>query len=264
MNQLTQLCIPLFRRISEIWAFKQRGIEIPENQVLSEFREMFATFDEQCELSSVLKEQFETIKLPLVFFIDYIFKEGGFSYSKKWRELARDYDELSGDEKFFDLLEFVKNDATKIDLIEPFYIMLGLGFDGIFKRDPSLISRKMQECLALMPLSFDISKDIITEQPKSRIVNDSKKNLVHNVWFKVGIVATLSAIALVVNFISLNNATKDFSHSIANALQEAFPRVWVREPHEEDLRRREIITSIKLIDEATKETSVSKLQGEKQ
>lgn len=264
MNRITQLCIPLFRRISEVWAFKQRGVEIPERQILSELRAEFASIDERCEADAVLKKEFESIRLPLIFFIDYIFKEGGFSYSNQWRELARDYNELSGDEKFFDLLEVAENDASQANLIEPFYFMLGLGFDGIFKRDPLQVYRKMQDCMVRLPVPFDVSRDLITEQPQSRnAMGRPQDSFIRSVWFKVCLFAALAAVALTINFFSLSNATKDYSRSIDKALHEASPHVWMGDRGEEDIRRDETITRAKSTIESEIKTAGSVTQGDK-
>jgi hypothetical protein len=51
-----------------------------------------------------LEREFAWIEKPLVFFIDYMVKEGRFPFREGWWELSRNYNELSGDEKFFDLL----------------------------------------------------------------------------------------------------------------------------------------------------------------
>ena len=74
-----------------------------------------------------LAAQYDKIELPLIFFADFMVKEGGYNISKKWKELAFDRNELGGDEKFFDLLEETLKDPSPAatDRLAVFYTCLG-------------------------------------------------------------------------------------------------------------------------------------------
>ncbi|MCQ2379715.1 MAG: DotU family type IV/VI secretion system protein [Victivallaceae bacterium] len=146
MNQLQKLCRPLFIMLSDFCGYSgERGGETAKS-LQDKIRREFDSIRANCEDDTVLKREFSKIEKPLVFFIDYIVKEGGTPIAGDWTEMARGYNELSGDEKFFDLLSETLDDPEAFDRISMFYLMMGLGFDGCHKNDLSYVERRMKLC----------------------------------------------------------------------------------------------------------------------
>ncbi len=230
MNQLLETCRPLLKRICEYWSFHRRGVEIPEVQVRSDLLNEFAAIEERCKNDPALAAEFREIELPLMFFIDYTIKEGNFQYSNSWKELARGYNEFSGDEKFFELLEktMQSEHAThqKSNLLELYYVMLGLGFDGIYKSDQSRVVNEMHSCLDELPPPVDVWKDTITEQPEpdleKKVSNSWKKRL----WCGLTASFVFAVGCLAFNLWTFYEATARYEKAIQRALYEASPHVW--------------------------------------
>lgn len=103
MNDIETLIAPLLRKICGYCVYRNNGYEVPQDVVLSEIRSELNAISQRSSLNPVLQQQYAAIEKPLIFFIDYTIKEGGFSYSASYKELARNFNELSGDDKFFDL-----------------------------------------------------------------------------------------------------------------------------------------------------------------
>jgi hypothetical protein len=99
-------------------------------------------------------------------------KEGRFPFRQDWLELSRNYNELSGDEKFFDLLSETLEYPDYHNSAVLFYIMLGLGFDGVYRFKRSYIEQCMRLCMEKTAIEYDIySEPIAVHNPKKLFLN---------------------------------------------------------------------------------------------
>jgi type VI protein secretion system component VasF len=176
--------------------------------------------------NSELYREYERIELPLVFFIDYMVKEGNFPFKNDWQELARDYNELSGDEKFFNLLsnELYAPDAG--DIIPVFYTMLGLGFDGIYLNDSKSVERIMKQCMEKLENEFDVSQEPIVAINTEKRLAISKKSYsalpLVKISKKILIAASIfTGLALIINIFVFLNISKPFRNSLYEAAAAA-------------------------------------------
>ena len=151
MRELEQLCRPLVRQLCAYWYYARCGEAPDREQVNRVLREHLIRIREKVEDDGRLKREFRRIEQPLIFFIDYTIKEGNFPFSEAWREIARDYNELSGDEKFFEQLAVTLDDPDSAEQLVMFYLFMGLGFDGCHAGDPEYIQRRMKVCAARFP-----------------------------------------------------------------------------------------------------------------
>ena len=169
MRELEQLCRPLVRSLCEYWYYACRGVSPDMEVVNHSLREHLIRIREQVEDDGRLKREFQKIEQPLVFFIDYTVKEGHFPFRDQWTEIARDYNELSGDEKFFDLLSDSLDDPDSSEQLMMFYLFMGLGFDGCHVDDREYVQRRMKVCAARiqLPATADetLSSADIEERP---------------------------------------------------------------------------------------------------
>lgn len=151
MRELEQLCRPLVRQLCAYWYYARCG-EVPDREQVSQvLHEHLIRIREKVEDNGRLKREFQQIEQPLIFFIDYTIKEGNFPFSDAWREIARDYNELSGDEKFFEQLAAALDDPDSAERLVMFYLFMGLGFDGCHAGDPEYILRRMKVCATRFP-----------------------------------------------------------------------------------------------------------------
>ncbi|MDR0403081.1 MAG: DotU family type IV/VI secretion system protein [Treponema sp.] len=169
-SELEKICNPLFLAICHYWQLACMDSQI----VLKPFREKIVSLLEDTKQAAALDEalakEFAVIEKPLVFFVDYMVREGRFSFRNDWQILARSYNELSGDEKFFELLEETLNYPSTKNSAVLFFIMLGLGFDGIHRENQAYIQRCMMTCAQrAQAAEFDIfSEPILGGAPKRK------------------------------------------------------------------------------------------------
>ena len=165
---------PVLRRICEYWLFRRAGAEPSAEQALDAVSADLVAVRRRAAEDPALASLFERIEEPLVFFIDYTIKEGGFKFSEDWREMARNFGELSGDEKFFELLEKAKTAPNAGEALSVFFLLLGLGFDGMYRAENWRAVEAMQDCAKRLPpqaASLDLNSERLSPPPKAPKTN---------------------------------------------------------------------------------------------
>src|SRR5204863_8355864 len=94
-----------------------------------------------------LSQQARKGELPLIFFVDSMISESSLPFAAQWNQnrLAYDRQELDGDEKFFDLLDetLKENGEEAAERLAVFYICIGVGFTGIYFKQPEFLRKTM-------------------------------------------------------------------------------------------------------------------------
>lgn len=228
-SDLYNLVNPILQKICKCYTFKESGYEISYQTIDNEFRDLIRVARQKSLQDSVLADKFNQIERPLVFFIDYFFIENSFSYSREYKPLAHAYNELSGDEKFFDMLnDSLSKKEIDTDVIEIFYIMLGLGFDGAFKREPKEVMRYMNRCSELLSIEFDPCKEFLCPDLLKKKNNREEDNysFFSVEYLKSHLVLILSVLTFgffSLNLICLHYSTSDYINILTKTLQNASP-----------------------------------------
>ncbi len=178
-SQLHELIRPVLIYVCDCYLYRQHGVEVSLNEVDGKLKSLFADIRRKVDGDEFLKREYAQVEKPLVFFVDYFFKENGFSFSKEYAPLARVYNELSGDDKFFDILDKVlATSQSSSDVIKSFYLMLGLGFDGAYKRDPKEVIPYINGCVERMSQDLNPEEEFITPdvQPEDRLDSRNGNN----------------------------------------------------------------------------------------
>jgi hypothetical protein len=169
-----------------------------------------------------LSREYERIERPLVFFIDFMVKEGSFPFNREWRELGRNYNELSGDEKFFNILSDALRDNRAHNAIPLFYTMLGLGFEGAYIQDRQFIEKTMKECAARFPGELDIREEpIVRLVVEKRNADSKKRQLLRPLRLALFCSIFLTLVSLIANFAVFFDATIPFRESLSGAAAQA-------------------------------------------
>ena len=222
MRELEQLCRPLVRSLCEYWYYACRGVSLDMEVVNHSLREHLIRIREQVEDDGRLKREFQKIEQPLVFFIDYTVKEGHFPFRDQWTEIARDYNELSGDEKFFDLLSDSLDDPDSSEQLMMFYLFMGLGFDGCHVDDREYVQRRMKVCAARIQLPAASEETLSSEDIDERPAYFMKSRFR---FFSVYTLLTILTICLLGslgwNFWVLYQETGDFRDALGKAVKAA-------------------------------------------
>ncbi len=225
---LEMLLSPILSKICQYHAFKQAGFEPPYEKLMKELDVELNELSLKCSSSPVLKERYRKIEKPLIFFIDYTIKEGNFSFSHQYRELARNYNELSGDDKFFDLLKEAQSQGDDEQVLRVFYLLLGLGFDGAYKRERSEVIGIM----ASLKEKIKMHSDVLSQKlcPTLTLHQDSKgvkKSLINSLTLKRTLIALciITLICMIINALSLSNAAGPFVEAVDKAASLARPYI---------------------------------------
>ncbi len=229
MNDLEKLCRPLLGCVCDYWQYTNAGNRPDKEIFLRQINMLLADARENAAKSPALEKEFARVERPLIFFVDYMVKEGNFPFSGEWRELARDYNELSGDEKFFDLLTEALDDPDSGDLLEVFYTMIGLGFDGIYRGNPEYIERRMKVCASRFSRSkFDVSDEMITpvDVENLKSAHAKKTNPFKTVKCALAVCAAFMVFGFAVNLSAFLNATDEFRRTLFVAAESAIPQTY--------------------------------------
>jgi len=160
-QELEKRCRPIVRAVCEYWYSMKAGAVLDHEAVRLDLRGKLSELHESVEDDPSLKRELSRIELPLVFFIDYTMKESGFQFSSDWKEMARDYKEFSGDEKFFELLTDALDDPEGAEQLMMYYLFMGLGFDGP-QTDRDYIERRMKVCATRFRTAFHPATDTLS------------------------------------------------------------------------------------------------------
>lgn len=242
-SQLHELIRPVLIYVCDCYLYRQHGVEVSLNEVDGKLKSLFADIRRKVDGDEFLKREYAQVEKPLVFFVDYFFKENGFSFSKEYEPLARMYNELSGDDKFFDILDKVlATSQSSSDVIKSFYLMLGLGFDGAYKRDPKEVIPYINGCVERMSQDLNPEVEFITPdvQPEDRLDSRTGNNgrsfnqsikektsreiaaflLKKNLIF---ILIALTVLCFVINMASVYKNTNAYNSIVEDTVESASP-----------------------------------------
>jgi type VI protein secretion system component VasF len=219
---LEELCRPVLIIFCNYWQLNQVG----SPPSMEKFRRDIEISLEDVKLTAegdpVLSREYERIERPLVFFIDFMVKEGTFPFSRDWRELGRNYNELSGDEKFFNLLSDALKDSKAHNTIPLFFTMLGLGFEGAYIQDRGYIEKTMKDCAARLPGAIDIREEpILRFNVEERIAGSKKGQALRPLRMALFFSLLFLAVSLIVNFTVFFDITRPFRETLSGAAAQA-------------------------------------------
>ena len=242
-SQLHELIRPVLIYVCDCYLYRQHGVEVSLNEVDGKLKSLFADIRRKVDGDEFLKREYAQVEKPLVFFVDYFFKENGFSFSKEYAPLARVYNELSGDDKFFDILDKVlATSQSSSDVIKSFYLMLGLGFDGAYKRDPKEVIPYINGCVERMSQDLNPEEEFITPdvQPEDRLdsrTGNNSRNFNQSIKEKTSreiaafllkknlifILIAITVLCFVINMASVYKNTNVYNSIVEDTVESASP-----------------------------------------
>ncbi len=152
------------------------------------------------------------------FYIDFMVHEGPFPFASTWRDLGRSqYNELAGDEKFFDYMRRWLAEDTPLakDHLRLMHAMVTSGFSGALERRSVRLEELMRQCadkLAL-PAQAESTADLFTQSPPSNASLHPRKprNLAY-------LILALSALGLLYACIYYINVYTDATDNLRKVL----------------------------------------------
>jgi type VI protein secretion system component VasF len=194
--------------------------------VRSEVKALLEDFMAKSTADGRLSQQARKMELPLLFFVDSLISESSLPFAAAWNQdrLAYERQELAGDEKFFDVLEETLkesgDDAT--ERLAVFYICLGIGFTGIYFKQPEFLRKTM------MTIAPRI-RHLLENDPNARICPEAyegvdTRNLVEPPSKRMALVGLVFAgftlAALISYFVMYRQASRNLNQSIEEVLKQ--------------------------------------------
>jgi type VI protein secretion system component VasF len=207
-------------------AVPTRGANLDYVVARGDIKALFEDLMSKAAADLRLSQQARKLELPLIFFVDSMISESTLPFASQWNQnrLAYDRQELAGDEKFFDLLDetLKENSDDAAERLAVFYICVGLGFTGIYFKQPEFL-RKMMLSIAprirhlvendqnakICPEAYEaVDVRNLIQPPSSRMV-------------LVGLVfACFTLAVLIAYFVMYRQASNNLNTSIREVLQQ--------------------------------------------
>jgi type IV/VI secretion system ImpK/VasF family protein len=171
--KLLELYEDLFQYVCRLNRAAKTPAHPEYSRVRSEAKELLAQVLRNAASDVHLLNQAKSLELPMMFFIDYLVCSSRLKFATQWAEnrLATERNELSGDEKFFDLLEADLKDTSEeaAERLAVYYVCLGLGFMGMYQTQPEQIRRYMEQI-------FPRVRQWIDTDPSTKISEEAYKH----------------------------------------------------------------------------------------
>lgn len=144
---LTELCEPAFQYVCWLNHVVRSGGEVEYTRLKNDVKEILDNISYKAEHDPVLNAKYAKVKMPLIFFVDSMLVESGVGCASQWNNnrLSYDFNELAGDEAFFDYLDRATEqiDSEDVEVLAFYYTCLGLGFSGFYVGQSELLRQKM-------------------------------------------------------------------------------------------------------------------------
>lgn len=234
---INEACEPLFQYLCRLNRSARKGGGIDYAILRSEIKGVLAEVKALAN-ENQLADQYKKLDMPLTFFVDSMIAESPLSAAAEWNQnrLAYEFNELAGDEKFYDLLDETLADATDAatERLVVFYTCIGLGFTGWYSGQPDYLKQKMKEVgarirnRALTDKNARICEEAYQHMDTRNLIEPPGKKLIGIVIALVGLVVVL----FVTNMILYRQASKELSKSLKTVIDHE--KVLTGEKMEED------------------------------
>jgi type VI protein secretion system component VasF len=223
VSELEKLCNPVFLCVCNYWHLSCITNYVEREKFQRDITALLAEAKQKAEGDPLLAREYAWIEKPLVFFIDYMVKEGRFPFNQEWRELARNYNELSGDEKFFNLLSETLEYPEHQNSFVLFYVMLGLGFDGAYRHNREYIEECMRRCMEKVSIDYDILSEPVISPPKKKSFFKKQRKLTVRTALIAS--AVFMALCFIINLVVFTNATENYRAVLKRTTDDSVPHL---------------------------------------
>ena len=224
---LVDMCEPLFQYVCMLNRIARNpggeGLEFAPLQGL--IKEILQDIEQNPGANDRLRAQFLKVRVPLIFFVDSMISESSLGIASQWHKsrLAYEFNELAGDEKFFDLLDetLAEKGPEADERLAIFYTCIGLGFQGWYAGQSEYLRKKMMDLAKRIPSRYIDTQHTARVCPEAYQHVDGR-DLVEPPGLKVATMAICFAglffLALVVNFYLFHTASTGLVESLKTIL----------------------------------------------
>lgn len=174
--RLLETCEPLFQYICKLNRKARSAENPPVATVRADLVGLLQEIQQSGRSDAGLAKQLKEIELPLVFFVDSIIAdESDLQFKAEWNQHRLAYEmfnELTGDEKFYKLLDQTLQDpgAEASERLLVYYVCLGLGFKGMYFDQPDQLRGYMMRILPRI-------REWVEIDPTARICKETYGNV---------------------------------------------------------------------------------------
>jgi type IV/VI secretion system ImpK/VasF family protein len=148
--KLLELYEPLFQYVCRLNRAARTSTHPDYNRVRSEIKTIFEEIARNAAPEIVLANQVRQLERPMVYFVDNLICGSRLNFASRWassRMAVADYNELAGDESFFDYLDRDMADPNPdaAERLAVYYVCMGLGFTGMYVAQPEKIRDYMEK-----------------------------------------------------------------------------------------------------------------------
>lgn len=224
-KSLVELCDPLFQYVCRLNRVARKGGLVEAGQLRTELKSLLADTRHACESVPGMGEQFGKVRLPLIYFMDFMVRESALPFARSWKHLQEEEArEIVGDEKFFVLLDQTlaeQGDAAN-QRLAVFYCAIGLGFTGIHLNEPDVLRRKMLEISGRI-------RGMVDTEDSSKVTPEAYQNVREDVLQKPvaqGIATWMIALVgmavlfVVGSYVGYNSAVSEIKESLSKITGE--------------------------------------------
>ena len=189
-------------------------------RVRSEIKDLLGEVSRNAAADVRLLNQVQRLELCLIFFVDNLICTSRLKFAAQWAEnrLAKERNELAGDERFFDFLDQDLKDTSEeaVERLAVYYACLGLGFMGMYQGQSDQIRQYMEQI-------FPRIRQWVDNDPRTKISEEAykftdKRLLTEPPSNKIILVAVifgfLSLCVLIVYYALYKNAVGKLSDSV--------------------------------------------------
>jgi len=172
---LLEIHEPVFQYVCKLNRMGKSATGISEATVRADVLGMLQEIQQKSGGDARFASQVKLLELPVVFFVDSMIAESELPFAASWNQHRLAYDrlnELTGDEKFFDLLEQTLQDPgpEASERLAVYYVCLGLGFTGVYFGQPEQLRRYAVQMLPRI-------KELVETDQTARICKDAYENV---------------------------------------------------------------------------------------
>jgi len=170
--KLLELYEDLFQYICRLNRAAKAQAQPEYVRVRSEIKELLGGVTRAAAADVRLLNQVQRLELCLIFFVDNLICTSRLKLATQWTEnrLAKERNELAGDERFFDFLDQDLKDTSEeaVERLAVYYACLGLGFMGMYQGQSDQIRQYMEQI-------FPRIRQWVDNDPRTKISEEAYK-----------------------------------------------------------------------------------------
>jgi type IV/VI secretion system ImpK/VasF family protein len=225
--KLLEIYEDLFQFVCRLNRVAKTDAQPDYGRIRSEVRTVLDETNRRAAADVQLMNQVKKLELPIIFFIDNLICTSRLKFAPQWAEnrIAKERNELAGDERFFDFLEQDLTDPSEeaAERLAVYYTCFGLGFMGMYLAQPEKIRQYQEQIYPRLGrwMDRDSSRKITEEAYQStdtRVLTEppSRKIILVAILFLF-----LSLSVLAVYYGLYAKASYDLTNSIDQIMEQA-------------------------------------------